>query len=272
MIKFAFLLSLLATLIIAGCQKEAASDSFDNSELKTQNSGFENLSTGKTVSTAHWYGSYSDVIDVITDPDGDPDGNPDTGGPDANQITVSDSSFIKNGVAELPTLPYQFSYSNIAFDIPSNYNISGDSLIYEVVAKNPTVGSFYDYDVVLSLTGSLHSANLHFVADASAQQYTQYTIGNASYTNIPALVNYFSDFKTIKLVLKKNQTAAYVNNVLLFKFNYKALNQIGRLQTINVSGKGYVIVDNVKLTNSVTNKKILTEDFNTDGKSHTIFY
>lgn len=275
---------LLATILFANCSKEVTADTTPASdEASAQQAELQNLNGGKVVSSAHWYGTYLGVVTGGnpdgTPPDGDPDADPDStpsppaaAGSTSDQISVSDSNFIKNGVAELPTLPQLFTLSNISFDIPTNYSISGDSLIYEVVVKNPTTGSFYDYDVELQLTGSLHNAYLHFVADPAAQPYTSYSIGDAVYTNLSQLVNYFGDFKTIKLVLKKYGTAAYINNGLVYKFNYGTANSIGRLQTISIVGKGYAIVDNVKLTNSITNKKILSESFNVTGKSQTIFY
>ena len=50
-----------------------------------------------------------------------------------------------------------------------------------------------------------------------------------------------------------------------------AANRLGKIKTINVAGKGYGIVDNIRLLNSKNNKPILSEDFNGDGVSHTIF-
>ncbi len=264
MFKKVSAVTLFAFVILAGCQKDVAPKA---------NAGSDNLSTDKlapealtgkgVVSTNHWYGTYTDA--VCSDPMGacDPDGSGD----------ATDAGIIKNGVAQLPNpAGYNFSYGNISFDIPSQYNISGDSLTFVAVVENTIAYSLPDYDVILRIVGDKDTAAVHFVAAPSSQQSTEYYVGTARYTNLPSLVHYFGSFETVKLAQKKYQTGAYVNNKLVYKFAYRSLNSIGRVKTITVSGKGYPTVDNVQLMNSYTNKKLMTEAFNVDGQSHTVFY
>ena len=179
--KYLLSYSLLAATFFAGCRKDVVTNTTSvNDESQATNFSYGGLNTNKTVSNAHWYGSYLGVSGLNPNPAGDP-----IVGTNETSVYVGDSDFIKNGVAELPHFSRGFSFSNISFDIPSDYNISGDSVIYKVVVKNPMSGSFYDYDVVIQLYGDQHMAELHFVADASAQQYAQYYVGNAKISNLP---------------------------------------------------------------------------------------
>ena len=268
MFKKLFSLCLLSFSLFAGCQKEdTLTTSPVSSELSGDKSTQDLVGLNSIVSTNHWYGSYIGVNPPYDPETGDPDVPP--GFPDA----VTDYSFIHNGVAQLSTIPpeYSFDFSFVSFDIPSQYYISGDSLSFVTVVENLKANSFSDYDVIVRIIGDKDSAEVHFVADPSFQSATDYYVGNARYTNIKSLVNYFGSFKTVKLIQKKYQTATYVNNVLAYKFSYGSQDSIGRVKTIRIGGKGFVTVNNVKLLNSYTNKTLMTEAFNTDGHSHTLF-
>ena len=204
-------------------------------------------------STGLWYGSYAGYAGPYPD--------------------VPESDFIQNGVAKLPYIDQEFSYTNVSFDIPPAYRISGDSIEFDAVAKNPIAfHSIADYDVVLQMVGEEHSAELHFVADSSAKVYDQFYVGDKRVSNRPELVHYFQNMSTIRLILQKDVAKVYVDGVQLGKLEYGAANRIGKLKTINVAGKGFVVVNKVQLLNSYTNQPVLLENFNTDGHSHTIFY
>ncbi len=263
------LLSLLTVVLffLSSCQKtELAVPGTATSGATTadKTAAIASLHTG-TVSDAHWYGKYYNEIDLQGNqlPGGDPD-----------MIELYDYQFISGGVATLPWESGMSSFfSSIYFSIPSQYNLPGDSIIYEVVVKNGSgSGGIAGYDVLLTLVGEKNTAQVHFVSDKAYQSSTAYTLGTLSHTNLPALVQSFSNFQTVKLVNKKGKTAVYLNNKLLSSFKYTAANNLGRINEIHVDGKGSAVVDNVKLTNSVTSKKLLLEDFNTEGQSHTIFY
>ena len=46
------------------------------------------------------------------------------------------------------------NFSNVNYDIPAQYNISADSVIFEARVKNtPEWGGAYGYDIVLQLYG-----------------------------------------------------------------------------------------------------------------------
>ncbi len=266
MLKNSFALSAFIVIMFTNCQKEAISKTdMAETNLSEKKSAPESLASKSLVSDEHWYGNYDNSKYILPRENGEPGG-------DADHPDVEDVFLIKNGVAVLPSLgDYTFN-SYVFFNIPPQYNISGDSLVFEAVVMNSKDNSFYDYDVALQITGEQYSAEVHFVADTAEQKNNKYYVGNAKRNNVPALVNYFGDFKTIKLGLKSDQTGVYVNGKLIYHFKYGADNRIGRVRTITVLGSGFVTVNSIKLSNSYTNKKIMTENFNYEGQSHTVFY
>ncbi len=254
----------IVLILLSSCQKTelATPGTAISTTSADKTAGIAALGKG-TVSDAHWYGEYYNVFDSQGNPI--PFGDPD--------VPYTDDQFITGGVATLPIPSGVSSYfSDVLFDIPSQYSIPGDSIIYEVVIKNTNPAGIADYDVVLTLVGENKSAEVHFVAHKENQSATSYTLGTITHTNLLQLVSDFSSFQTVKLGTKKGKTGVYVNNKLLYQFKYSAADKLGRISEIKVGGKGSAVVDNVKLTNSYTNKKLMLEDFNTEGQSHTIFY
>lgn len=243
-------LGCLIALAFASCSKEVTSVTDDASGKSASEKISPQFTTADSMAT--WYGSYAGYF-----------------GP---YPLVAESDFIHDGVATDPYINQSFSFSNISLDIPSAYNISGDSIIFEVVAKNPVESGSYNYDIVLQVVGEEHSVELHFVSTSDSRQYDQYYVGNKRVYDIPQLVRNFEDFKTIRLAFRRNATAASINDHLVYGFKYGEANRIGRIKTINVAGKGIAYVDNIRLLNSENNKPILSEDFNGNGVSHTIFY
>ncbi len=243
-------LGCLTAFGIASCSKEAVSVTSNVTDKPASGK----ISTQFTAadSAATWYGSYAGYYGPYS--------------------LVAESDFIHDGVATDPYIDQPFSFSNVSLDIPPAYNISGDSIIFEVVAKNPVESGSYNYDIVLQIAGEEHSAELHFVSTANSRQYDQYYVGNKFVTNIPELVRSFENFKTIRLAFRNNATAASINDNPVYGFKYGEANRIGRIKTINVAGKGIAFVDNIRLLNSKNNKPVLSEDFNGNGVSHTIFY
>ena len=256
-----FFLLLLITAM--GCQKDDVQ--LTNTSNESSSETLQSLSDAKgVVSTNHWYGFYANKTPLDTSsqfPGDDPDIS-----------DVYDFDMIHDGVAKLPTIGGWLFFSTISFDIPAQYSLPGDSILFEAVVKNPKDGIQTDWDVCLQITGDQHSADVHFVADSAYQAYTHYGVGSKNVSNNKALVHYFSAFETVKLATQKGQTGVYINNKLVYNFKYNVANRIGKIKTITISGKGYITVDNVKLTNSITKKKLMQETFNTDGESHTVFY
>jgi len=72
--------------------------------------------------------------------------------------------------------------------------------------------------------------------------------------------------------MKNNSTAVYLDSVELYRFKYGAENSLGRLKNINIGSKGRGVCTSIALRNSFECKSILTEDFNTDGQSHVVYY
>ncbi len=250
---------------ISACQKDVQSVTSTGNDKITDESLQSLASLTPVVSSNHWYGQYLDQTSFDTSGNG-PGGG---GGVDPD---ITDHEFIGGGVAQLPDAPDLLFFSSFSFDMPSQYSLPGDSIIFEAIVKDTREKSYTDYDVMLQITGDQHSAGVHFVADNSYKSYNGYSLGSKSFTNLSPLAHYFGDFETIKLTTKQGQTGVYINNKLVYHFKYNAADRIGRIKTISIIGKGYITVDNVKLTNSVTNKKLMVENFNTTGESHAVFY
>lgn len=258
-------LFLLIPLAIVSCRKEAIETNTTSDNLFSEKTVSAESAVKPVVSSAHWYGYYKYIPVTIPGEPGDPGDDPDI------QV-YPDSYFIRNGVAQLPSGGGP-AFTYVAFDIPSSYTISGDSVIFQTVVQNAVSnGGYNDYDVILEIEGTQHYAELHFVADSSDQVSNRFVVGNAQYNNLPQLNHYFSSFQTIKWVMKKNGAAAYINNKLAYRFTYGTANRIGTIKTITVGGKGYAVINNVTLLNSYSNKKIMVENFDIDGQSHTVFY
>ena len=245
---------LLVIALFTSCKKDIRNQSsvLNNTNIDAEEISALGSSTGIIDTSSSWYGTYT--------------------GYNTPYPIIPDDAIIKNGIAQLPYLDRQFSYSNIAYDVPPQYNISGDSITFEAKLKNPRATGFGNYDVVLQLTGEQHSAEVHFVADASYVQYTQYYVGKAKRTELSELVHYFGVFQTLKLAQKNYYTAVYINDSLVYKFKYGVKNSIGKLKTINIATKGYGTCTMAALRNSFNRKPIFSEDFSIDGKSNTVYY
>jgi hypothetical protein len=87
-----------------------------------------------------------------------------------------------------------------------------------------------------------------------------------------ALVHYFTNFENIKLSFKNYVAKVYLGDSLLYSLRYNQINTLGRIKTIAVAFKGYGKCNAVFLNNSYTHKAILSESFNYDGQTHTIYY
>ena len=261
-IRFPVIIALIC--FVSACQKDVQSATSTGNDKITDESLKSLSALTPVVSSNHWIGEY--LNQTALDTSGN---NPGPAGVDPD---ISDHEFIVGGVARLPGASDILFFSSFSFDMPSEYNLPGDSIIFEAIVKNTREESYTDYDVMLQITGDQHSAGVHFVADNSYKSYNGYSVGSKSFNNLTPLVHYFGDFETIKLSTKQGQTGVYINNKLVYHFKYNAADRIGRIKTISIIGKGYITVDNVKLTNSVTNKKLMLENFNTTGESHGVFY
>lgn len=255
MITKALTYSCLAFMLLSSCKKEITpktQPTIGDEQLRSY-AAVSNFAAGGTVDTAaHWYGSYAGF-----------------NGPYAD---VPDSQLIKNGIAKVPRIGLPYLFSNVSLHIPAAHIISGDSLMFEAAVKNTYSTGFYNFDIVLQIVGSLHAAELHFVGDAGSQQYNQLYVGDARVANVPQLNLFFDSLKTVRFVLKDDEAKVYVDSQFIYKLNYGAANRIGTVNFINVAGKGIAIVNKVRLLNSYTRDRILLEDFNTNGKSNTLFF
>ncbi|TKK67506.1 hypothetical protein FC093_14555 [Ilyomonas limi] len=240
-------------ILFTSCQKDLSTkQTVANNMLAAADIQPLNALTGIIDTTNKWYGTYSGLFEEYP--------------------VIPDAYLIQNGVAQLPYLDRQFSYSYIYYDIPAQYNISGDSIALEAEVKNPRASSFSDYDVILQLIGEQHTAEVHFVADTEYASYTSYTIGDAQLTGLTELVHYFGTFRKLKLAQKKYYTAVYINNTEVYRFKYGKRNSIGRLKTIGIVFKGYGSCTGVGVRNSSNHNPILSDKFNTDGQSKVTYY
>jgi len=248
------LLAGLATIVFASCQKEVTpKPAIANSTTTSENNNDATEAISSTLDTTNkWYGTYQGFFKTYP--------------------VIQDDALIANGVAQLPYLDRQFSYSYIYYDIPAKYNISGDSIALEARLKNPITSGFSDYDVILQIIGAQHTAEVHFVAEPAFSQYASYSVGNVSHTGINELIYYFGGFRTIKLAQKKYYTAVYINDVEVYKFRYGAQNSIGRVKTIGIGFKGYGICTSAGVKSSYSYQPIFSDNFNTDGQSNILYY
>lgn len=254
MLKQLFAITCLSLILLSSCQKEVKTPPAAPNSITQSLTGESDLATGRKVvdSTGHWFGGYA--------------------GYNGPYPIIPDSVLINNGVAKDPKINIPFEYSNVYYDIPEQYNITGDSITFEATAKNTTNTGQYGYDVVLQLFGDQHDAELHFVGVQAGLQYTQYFVGNAKHTGLQQLVHYFDHFETIRLIMKNNSTAVYLDTVELYKFKYGVENSIGRLKRVNVAFKGRGEVTQVNVRNSFGRKIIFKEEFDIDKQSHTVYY
>ncbi len=246
-----FLLFIAAIFLLSGCKKEVAEIS-KSTALSLEKSVTASVQT--LTADPGWYGFYA--------------------GPDVfNSDTLFAADIIKNGLAKMPFYSNRREvFSIINYAIPADHNISGDSLIYELRIKNPKDNYHPDWDVFADIKGTEHEAYVSFVADSAYSQYTRAFVGDAQFYGKSQLVHDFETFATLRLVLKSDIATIKLNGTLLGTINYGAGNRVGRVKSILFGGKGYVSCTFVKLLNSVTNKPILTENFNTDGKSTIVYY
>lgn len=254
MLKRILIFSCVAVTFLAACQKDLKTETtaINNREIADDDFAFSGAATGVADSTSEWLGTYSGYFKPYP--------------------IVPDDDLIYNGVAQLPYLDRQFSFSDISYIIPEKYPIYGDSISFEAKLKNPKSSGFGDYDVVVRLIGDEHSVEVHFVADDDYVQYTEYTVGNRSNTKLAELVHLFGTFQTMKLAQKNYYSAVYINNNLVYKFKYGSKNAIGRLKSISIAFKGYGSCTKVGLKNSHTSSPLMLEEFNVQGKSNTLFY
>ena len=188
--------------------------------------------------------------------------------------TLFAPNIIKGGFIQMPVYTYDNRdvFTGIDYDILPGHNISGDSIIYEVQVKNPKDGIHSDWDVAINIKGTTGEAYVGFVADSSYSQFTQFFVGKSSVNGAPQLVYDFENFTTLRLILKNNRATIELNGKSLLGFVYGAPNRIGQIKNINFGGKGYLSATSVKLLNSYTNKLLLSETFNTNGKSTVVYH
>ena len=251
MLNKCFAIFCSTALFLVSCQKDLKSN---NAVLNTGSQLSDESSAGMVVdTTGHWVGSYAGSFGYT-------------------YPTIPDSLLIKDGIARDPQINLPFEFSNVSYEIPAQYNLSGDSITFEAKVKNTTDLGQYGYDIALQLFGEQHNAEVFFVGVQSGLSYSHYFVGDLRYNGLQPLVHYFDHFETIRLVMKNNSTAVYLDSTELYRFKYGTENSVGRLQKINVAFKGLGEVTKVGVRNSYGRRAILSEDFAFDGQSHVVYY
>lgn len=258
MLRKTTLLLAIVLVYFSSCKKDVtnvtASDLLQTDKLSAVQTDALDTSLG-------WYGHY--------------------GGPDA-YLTDSfpPSYFIHGGVAQLPNITNNeqiFSYTNLK--IPVAHPFNGDSITFEMDIKNPKDGYHFGWDVTLDMKGENYVegtypklALLDFVSDPQYQYYTQFHVGYAIHNGLPQMVHDFEDFATVRLVMKNHRASLFLNATPIYSFPYKKSDEVGRVNTIELGGKGYPACTRVKIYNSYTGRVILSENFNTDGQSTIVYH
>jgi len=196
---------------------------------------------------------------------------------------VPDKYFIKDGAARIYSDAISIDEDNhystrIKLVIPTSVTISGDSLNFEAGVKNPANSTFYDpsygRDITLYLQGATNSAYINNTAttniDPTAPKRAAITLGQTVRNNLSFMQYNFEAYGTLILQTFNRGVVAYRNNEYLGGLGYGSESVIGQLQEIGITFKGSGYIDYIKLYNSATGKLLLSEDFNTDGKSNVI--
>lgn len=195
---------------------------------------------------------------------------------------VSDKFFIKDGAARIYRDTVSFDENNhystrIKLVFPSSLVIAADYLNLEAGVKNPANSTFYDpsfgRDITLYIKGEANTAYINNTAtsdvDPGASQRAGIKLGNSGQL-VPALQYNLEDYGTLILQTFNRGVVAYRNNEYLGGLGYGEESVLGKLEEIGITFKGSGYIDYIKLYNSATGKLLLSEDFNTDGKSTII--
>lgn len=234
---------LLFSFFLFSCEKESLQN--------TQTISTESTDDAKGCPNGKWLGAY--------------------GTPGLPTLYVQDTSFIKNGIAQLNSSPWSYFYTAVSLNVPKCHQFSGDSARFTVYLKNPSnvSGSVAPYDVSLWLYGSKDTAHVQFLNQYP--EYTALTVGNVGITNTTDLIHLFQDWTELTLEAKNKRLSVYMNGVLIKQIIYKGV-KIGALKQIQVGFKGAGSVDWVKLYNSNTDIQLMQEDFNVVGHSSVDWY
>jgi hypothetical protein len=194
---------------------------------------------------------------------------------------VPDKLFIRDGYARInrgSIAINEKNYYSTSFwlTIPTWLNIKGDSINFEVRVKNPFNSSFYDpyygRDVTLYIKGESNEASITNVVtddiNPNSKERAAIKIGQTIKNNLPQLQYNFEDYGSFILQTFNRGVVAYRNNAYLSGLPYDEEPVIGRLKEIRVTFKGSGYIDYIKIFNSVNGRLILSENFNTPGRSN----
>jgi hypothetical protein len=183
-----------------------------------------------------------------------------------------DNSFINDGIARLNNSPFSYYWTSIDLNIPACKNLTGDSIKFEISARNPlSEGAIEELDLSLVLEGEQSTANVTFIGRSHRQQFTSLKVGTVGVSDVPELVQLFQDWTNIVLEAKGNKLSVYKNSVLVKSINY-AGTSIGKLKKIAVSFKGVGSLDWVRLSNSSSGTLKMQETFNTNNQATVQWY
>lgn len=211
-----------------------------------------------------------------------------------NSLFIPDTFFIKKGYARIyinipgfstnkdyiTKLPIKYYTTKFWFTLPSGVNIKGDSINFEAGIKNPLNSSYFNAshgrDIKLYIKGETNTASITNVAtsdiDPAGLDRASISLGQVVKNNIAQLQHNTEDIDTLIMQTFNRGVVAYRNDEYLSGLAYNKEPVIGRLKEVGIEFRGSGYIDYIKIYNSVNGKLLVSEDFNTDGKSTIIIW
>ncbi len=183
---------------------------------------------------------------------------------DTTYHTLSDKYIIANGKAKFPYVK-DASVFFIKYDIPSSHIIYGDDATFDISLQDSSAVMNFD------LIGTKNTASFDYFAYNDSGYYTVALGSVVKQIKLFPTTDY-NNFKLVQFVFKQTKAYVYVANKLITSFAYGTSNKMGNVKQISLGNSGYLACDYVRLYNSYNQRPVMDEEFNIDGKSHTIFY
>lgn len=243
MMKNLIFLSISIIIFLAACnKKEGITQPLNSSNLSQANPVHIDTSKG-------WYGLYRYFFE-----------SPD----DTSYNRLSDKSIIANGEARVPYME-DVNATIIDYDMPGNHVINADSTTFDMDVRESIPR------IDLNLFGMKHNASLSYYTYNDSGFYT-IAVGSVVKQKKVFPATDFTSYKLVRFQFKQNKLSVSVANKVIASFTYGATYRLGNLKQISLGNQGYIECNYVRLNNSYTQSSVMHEEFNIDGKSHTIFY
>ena len=192
-------------------------------------------------------------------------------GSSGNNVYYAAPTFIKNGVAtypaSLPRVGYYFTIFTLPVPPEINLDLNTDSIKLVTNIKNPTGdGTAFEIDLGLRNDSTVYASFQKGVSPL----FCFLGVGAQKLTNVTEHLIDPTNFAELALSIQNNTVSSFKNGTLLKTMTYTGNTAAGgRLRDIPISFRGNGTIDWVKLYKG--NKLIMSEDFNTDGKSTAVW-